>query len=250
MPTSEARLIANRANAARSTGPKTEDGKARSRANALKHGLTGEGVVLAEGDSAEVERLSRSFEAELNPSGEVGRVLVRRMALMSVRMDRCAGRDTANLADRIDQALADFDAAWPEVAGTDGPRRAIERGRAADLARFDTSREGIQARKYETAAERAFFRSLKELRQVERAAKPAMKPAEVVAERPALGSFSPAETPRPAAVAPPRVEPPKPSPRIEPARSARPLPVPAVPFDRISPPSGAFELPFAIGRGR
>ncbi len=37
---SERRLRANRANAQRSTGPKTAAGKARSRANAVKHGLS------------------------------------------------------------------------------------------------------------------------------------------------------------------------------------------------------------------
>ena len=44
--TSPARVAANRANAALSTGPKTEAGKTRSRANALKHGLTAQVVAL------------------------------------------------------------------------------------------------------------------------------------------------------------------------------------------------------------
>src|SRR5947199_141090 len=56
MPASEARILANQANAKLSTGPRTAEGKERSRANALKHGLTGAGVVLPEADAAEVER--------------------------------------------------------------------------------------------------------------------------------------------------------------------------------------------------
>jgi hypothetical protein len=40
LPISERKLQANRANAKRSTGPKTEAGKAASRRNALKHGIT------------------------------------------------------------------------------------------------------------------------------------------------------------------------------------------------------------------
>ena len=43
---SEARLLANRANALKSTGPRTVEGKEASRANAYKHGLTGSGTVL------------------------------------------------------------------------------------------------------------------------------------------------------------------------------------------------------------
>jgi fibronectin type 3 domain-containing protein len=39
------RLQSNRRNALRSTGPKTEDGKQRSRVNAVRHGLTAETVV-------------------------------------------------------------------------------------------------------------------------------------------------------------------------------------------------------------
>src|SRR5205823_3102764 len=54
MVTSEARIQANRKNAQRSTGPKTASGKERSRRNALKHGLTGEGTVLPEDLQLEV----------------------------------------------------------------------------------------------------------------------------------------------------------------------------------------------------
>ena len=39
------RLEANRRNALRSTGPRTEAGKQQSRTNALRHGLTAETVV-------------------------------------------------------------------------------------------------------------------------------------------------------------------------------------------------------------
>ena len=50
MLVSEKRLAANRSNSAQSTGPKSETGKAASRRNSLKHGLTGAGVVLTDGD--------------------------------------------------------------------------------------------------------------------------------------------------------------------------------------------------------
>jgi hypothetical protein len=52
------KLAANRANARRSTGPRTPEGKRRSRANALKHGLSVS--VLADPRlAAEVEVLAR-----------------------------------------------------------------------------------------------------------------------------------------------------------------------------------------------
>jgi len=48
-PISERKLQANRANAKRSTGPRTEAGKAASRRNALKHGILSRVVDLPSG---------------------------------------------------------------------------------------------------------------------------------------------------------------------------------------------------------
>jgi hypothetical protein len=45
-PISERKLQANRANAKRSTGPRTEAGKAASRKNALKHGILSRSIDL------------------------------------------------------------------------------------------------------------------------------------------------------------------------------------------------------------
>jgi len=63
MGCSEAQLAANRANAAKSSGPKTEAGKQRSRRNLLRHGLTGAGIVLATVDVAAIEGRFADFEA-------------------------------------------------------------------------------------------------------------------------------------------------------------------------------------------
>ncbi|WP_435022196.1 hypothetical protein TA3x_002787 [Tundrisphaera sp. TA3] len=89
MPCSPARLAANRANSSRSTGPRTEAGKDRSRANSLKHGMTGDGVVMASRDAAEVADLSRELEADLRPTNAASRVLLKRFAVLAVRLDRC-----------------------------------------------------------------------------------------------------------------------------------------------------------------
>ncbi len=110
MPTcSPARLLANQRNAAKSTGPRTPEGKARSRANALKHGLTGEGVALPTEDRAEVDRRFESMQRELNPKGDLAEYLVRRVATMTVRVERCVRQETANLSTRVRHAEADFD---------------------------------------------------------------------------------------------------------------------------------------------
>src|SRR4051794_14995359 len=167
MPTSQARIDANRRNAQRSTGPRTEEGKQRSRANALKHGLTGAGVVLPEADAIEVERRAAAFAEGLNATGELGHALARRAALNSVRMERGADQQAAALSEHVRKVEAEF--VPPE--GVDDEEADRLRSEAVRRAMFDPSKEATLARKYEAAAERAFFRCLKELRQMERQAK-------------------------------------------------------------------------------
>ena len=190
MPSSEARILANQRNAARSTGPKTPEGTEKSRRNALKHGLTGAGVVLPEKDAAEVARKAGAYARELNASGELGHDLARRAALNAVRMDRAADQQTAALSGRVRQAEADFVA--PEGASAEEAARL--RAEAGRRAMFDPSKEATLARRYEAAAERAFFRCLKELRQMERqATSPAPAPAPASQFPPfeaMMGSFS------------------------------------------------------------
>ncbi len=116
MIVSEARISANRANALRSTGPRTDERKARSRANSLQHGMTGAGVVLPDGDPAEVERRFTAFRSELAPRGEIQTALVRRAALLSVRLDRSADHEAAAISSRVRHAEADFDEAREDEA--------------------------------------------------------------------------------------------------------------------------------------
>jgi hypothetical protein len=65
----ETRAAVNHRNAARSTGPRTEEGKRRSSLNALRHGLTGQTVVLPEDDLAAYQKHCAQFHAELKPQG-------------------------------------------------------------------------------------------------------------------------------------------------------------------------------------
>ncbi|WP_435016024.1 hypothetical protein TA3x_003583 [Tundrisphaera sp. TA3] len=111
MTCSPARLEANRRNAALSTGPRSAEGKQKSRRNALKHGLAGDGVVVPEGQVAEVDALAARLEAELKPSGEMGRILVRRIAVMSNRLDACERNAAAATARRVRDAQKHRDTA-------------------------------------------------------------------------------------------------------------------------------------------
>jgi hypothetical protein len=69
--TSDARIEANRKNAQLSTGPKTPEGKAVCRQNALKNGLTGEGIVLPDEDREAISR-GKQKGSLLNCSKDLG----------------------------------------------------------------------------------------------------------------------------------------------------------------------------------
>ena len=213
MPASEARIAANRANALKSRGPVTPEGKDASRRNALKHGLTGEGVVLPEALAAEVDRLEAAFTRDFQPADELGRILIRRLALMAARMDRHGEHQGAAWDEHVHQALVDFDEEWPEEEGPPDPIRARMRLHAAKLALFDPSKEACLARKYEAETQRSFYRALNEFRQVRAEAKAAQPAPEPAPTRPPLASFSPEPAlarkaapiaPRPAPIAAPK----------------------------------------------
>ena len=105
----EARLTANRLNAKKSTGPRTPEGKAKSRRNALKHGLTGAGVALPGEDAAAVEERFLGLQEELAPQTILGVYFAHQVALMTVRTQRAARQESAALASRIVHAEATWD---------------------------------------------------------------------------------------------------------------------------------------------
>ena len=109
MLVSEARLAANQSNSKHSKGPVTEEGKAVSRRNSLKHGLTGAGVVLNEGDQAEVERRVESLTDELDPQTTLGSIAIRKIAVNSVKSERAAALENASIAGRVRNAVHAYD---------------------------------------------------------------------------------------------------------------------------------------------
>ncbi len=109
MACSLAQLESNRRNAQRSTGPRTPQGRSKSRRNGLKHGLTGQGIVLPSEDAEELDRRFDTLEAEMKPNSELARQLVLRVALMTVKLDRSAEHEAKALAFRMRKAQAEFD---------------------------------------------------------------------------------------------------------------------------------------------
>jgi hypothetical protein len=184
MPASEAQVRANQENAKKSTGPKTEAGKEASRANAYKHGMTAT-KVLPELEAAEVKSRYAAFCGELQPSGKVGMAMAKLAAIMSVRAERCFEHENATLTERVRNAIAEIE--YPE--GISEAAAAQIRDEVGKRALFDASPEATLARKYEAAAQRGFFKAIKELRAHEKAIEAAREAA--IDEK--LASFLPGE---------------------------------------------------------
>jgi hypothetical protein len=105
------RIEINRANSQHSTGPKTETGKKRSSLNALRHGLTGQIVVMPTEDLQAYQFHLKSFTDEYHPQGATEAHLVQALADASWRLNRVAALETnllslAAVGDPLTDALA------------------------------------------------------------------------------------------------------------------------------------------------
>ena len=77
---SQKQIEANRRNALKSTGPKSDDGKARSRLNALRHGLTAEQAVLPHEDENDYEKLREGMLESYAPENSAEQAIVEELA--------------------------------------------------------------------------------------------------------------------------------------------------------------------------
>jgi len=85
----EKQIAANRKNSERSTGPKSDEGKAQSRLNATKHGLASDRVEIeATRSPAFLDRRAR-WGAEQKPEGEAAGWALDRAVAASFRIERC-----------------------------------------------------------------------------------------------------------------------------------------------------------------
>jgi hypothetical protein len=111
---SELRLKANRENAKKSTGPRTPRGKAHSRRNSLKHGLSathGNHFLLQNENGSDYQELLEGLRADWQPVGDAEELEVQRIAESQWRLERAKRFETAinhrAVRDSVRQELAE-----------------------------------------------------------------------------------------------------------------------------------------------
>src|SRR5436190_371333 len=90
----------NRRNARLSTGPVTEEGKNRSRRNAVRHGLTAETVITALEDAADYAAFETAVTADYDAQSAVERELVLRLASLLWRLRRATAIEAGLLNNK------------------------------------------------------------------------------------------------------------------------------------------------------
>jgi len=113
---SQKQIDANRKNAQNSTGPRTTEGKSRSRLNALRDGLTGQILTLSAEDRPAFEQLKSEMVAAFNPKTLTETKLAHSIAwdtwrldhLRAIEMNMYAEAQTEDASeDDLDRAFAD-----------------------------------------------------------------------------------------------------------------------------------------------
>jgi hypothetical protein len=153
----EAQMRANTANAQRSTGPRTDQGKAKSAMNAIHHGMcVAATVLLPEEDPELLMAMTVEMTRDLDPQGPMERMLVDRIITAAWRLRR-AHIVECGIFERTDNV---YDPGNGAKTFTQFLRRKFESACKSADALGKLSR-------YESAIERSLHRALSELRRLQ-----------------------------------------------------------------------------------
>jgi hypothetical protein len=174
--TSQKQIEANRRNAQKSTGPRTDAGKAVTRYNSITHGFRAKGLdLLPNEDPEEYRARLDSFMAEHQPTTEVEHRLVNQAVTLSWKLDRADRYESATLARRHRETIAEAkQIIWdrrnrqnrlshenPYIPCDEFTEaELIEIADAADQALFDPGTEAERFRRYRNSLKREFDKTL------------------------------------------------------------------------------------------
>ena len=108
MKISAVKLAANMANALKSTGPKTDEGKARVSQNAVRHGLCAKDLIIHAGEQEEFDEFQAELINDVRPCDSVEGMLFHQLVHAGWNLRRI-GRLEAQLFDGTTDPLLDPD---------------------------------------------------------------------------------------------------------------------------------------------
>jgi hypothetical protein len=195
----QSQIDANRINAQKSTGPRTAEGKEKSRRNGLLHGLTAKTCMLDGEDPAELTNLVDKLSDKYLPQDIDEEFFVERMAKARCRYNRIMPLEAAifNIRLTVDQAPKEVVAALSQEG-----QRAWAYLRDANGGNALT-----KLSRYETSLLREYDRSRQELEKLQkiRAAKPTPPPVAEELRREPDPPITPTESAQPVGSTPPPV---------------------------------------------
>ena len=162
--TTRAQTKANRNNAKKSTGPRTEEGKTRSAKNALKHGLLARDTVLPGEDPADFDRQLSALEADIQPANSLEFELVRQIADAQWRMRRLTRLETGFLTAALDETRRYMEKRRPDELrpGYDGETLLL------GSAMLDRTQAFVHLARDDGHLSRRFYRAVKQLADLRR----------------------------------------------------------------------------------
>jgi hypothetical protein len=117
---SQKQIDANRRNALKSTGPKSDEGKAAVRMNALRHGLTAEQAVLPHENEDDYEKLRDGMLESYEPQDSAEQAIVEELVnaywrlLRLRRVETCYWDHLGGCYNRADEGIAEALLQTPE----------------------------------------------------------------------------------------------------------------------------------------
>jgi hypothetical protein len=154
---SPARAAASRRNGAKSRGPRTPDGKARSAQNALKHGLCAQKFVVGDEDHREFAAFEAALTGELAPEGALQGLLAGRIVRAAWRLQRADRIEGELFAHQMEGPFGDGDLGLALIRDGNGARAfdTLLRYRASAQAELLRTLRTLRALQAETRAQEA-----------------------------------------------------------------------------------------------
>ena len=157
---SQRQLEANRRNARLSHGPKTPEGRAAVRLNALRHGLTAQDAVTSIDDRNHFNELLAAYQDQFQPSTPAGQDLLHQLVQASWRLRRIRAMETGLFELRWSKLEQGMKKEYGDLARHERHAYVFYRDVCGPNAFAALAR-------YEARAERAFYRALHELQKMQ-----------------------------------------------------------------------------------